>query len=71
MVNIHTVNTTRPSRIVKFSPCPQCGHKGLYRVNGQYCRCRYCGIYLISPPGQDSEENLALPASFREGSTVR
>jgi hypothetical protein len=33
----------------RFQLCQQCGQKGLYHIKQQYFRCRYCGIYIISP----------------------
>ena len=38
----------------RFSFCPQCGRKGLYYINRQYYRCRYCGAYMIPPPEKNN-----------------
>jgi anaerobic ribonucleoside-triphosphate reductase len=53
MINNHTAKSEKASRKLKFSYCPQCGYKGMYHVRHRYYRCRYCGLYRISLPGQD------------------
>jgi len=53
MMKSPLVKTMKPNRMLKFSHCPQCGHKGLYHIPRQYSRCRYWGLYQIILPGQD------------------
>jgi hypothetical protein len=49
-----SVKAGRPKGQTEFSYCPQCGLKGVYRLRGQYCRCRYCGLYRILSPEPDT-----------------
>ena len=37
----------------KFTYCPHCHRRGLYKVRYHYERCRYCGLYRVLLPGQD------------------
>ncbi len=43
----------RNGESLKFSFCPCCGRKGLYKVPRSYERCRCCGLHRIILPGQD------------------
>jgi len=45
----------------QFKHCPQCGRKGLYHVQQQYYRCRYCGINIVSPPDQTTSRDRNSP----------
>lgn len=40
---------SKPKDKERFSFCPQCSRKGMYHIKQQYCRCRYCGTYIVSP----------------------
>jgi ribosomal protein L37E len=53
MIYNQAVKADKTNNKLKFSHCPKCGRKGLYHVHRQYSRCRYCGLYRISIPGQD------------------
>lgn len=55
-VNNQSVKGGRPKGESRFGYCPQCGRKGVYRVRGRYCRCRYCGLYRILTPETDFRE---------------
>jgi hypothetical protein len=52
-VNNRGGKASRPKEGTRFEHCPQCGRKGVYRVRGRYCRCRYCGLYRILVPDTD------------------
>ena len=41
------VKTNTPERIRDYFHCPHCGRKGLYNIQGNYYRCRYCGLYRM------------------------
>jgi len=51
----HSVTKTRPKAESRFSLCPQCGRKGVYRVQGKFYLCRYCGLYRMMTPGSVSK----------------
>jgi len=53
VLNNPLARANRPDRVLKFSPCPQCGRKGMYQVRQQYWRCRYCGLYRVSSPERE------------------
>jgi hypothetical protein len=45
----------------KFKVCRQCGRKGLYQIKQHFCRCRYCGTYIISREETADQAGASAP----------
>ena len=39
--------TDKIRRIREYFHCPRCGRKGVYNIQRNYYRCRYCGFYQM------------------------